>query len=102
MTDRDQTLEQYLDEWAQQPGACVTPAERQFIADMRKARFNGVGYGWMQSIIEVEWQSTHGHSWGPRYFEKRIRELEDEIKALSLRRSPAKRVKRRKRTNKQT
>lgn len=53
----------------------MTAAERQFIADMRKAREAGVGYGWMQQVTEWEWQSKDAVSaWGPEYFEKRLSE----------------------------
>lgn len=73
------TVEQKLDEWLKQPGAFVTTAERQFIDDMRKARAAMVGYGWMQQIIEWEWQSTGAGAWGPEYFAKRIEELEKKL-----------------------
>lgn len=64
------TLEDRLAEWLKQPGTFVTPAEHQFIADMRKAAAAGVGYGWMQQVTEWEWQSKSDHAWGPEYFEK--------------------------------
>lgn len=73
------TVEQKLDDWLQQPGAFVTQAERQFIADMRKARSAGVGYGWMQQMIEWEWQSTGVGAWGPEHFHRRIQELEQRL-----------------------
>lgn len=75
------TVEQKLDDWLQQPGAFVTQDERQFIADMRKARSAGVGYGWMQQIIEWEWQSTGVGAWGPEHFQRRIQELEQKLQA---------------------
>jgi hypothetical protein len=66
------TLEDRLNQWLRQPGTFMTPAEWQFIADMRKAAAAGVGYGWMQQIAEWEWQSKDPNSaWGPEYFEKR-------------------------------
>lgn len=52
------TLEERLEEWAKQPGAVVSAAERLFIRDFRRARKQGVGYGWMLQIIEWEWQSV--------------------------------------------
>jgi hypothetical protein len=52
------------------------PAEAQFILDMRCAAKRGVGYGFMQQVIEWEWQSKGPGAWGPEYFEQRIRELE--------------------------
>lgn len=69
-------------EWLSQPGAFVTDAEREFIRDMRKAATHGVGYGWMQQVVEWEWQGTseYGHAWGPEYFEAKIRELEAKLK----------------------
>jgi hypothetical protein len=81
------TVEEHLAAWAAQSPTCVvTSAERQFIADMRKAWSNDVGFGWMQSIIEVEWNARLGaHGWGPRYFEGRIAELEKELAALKSR-----------------
>lgn len=77
------TVDDILNEWMKQPGAVVTPQERQFIEDMRKHAANGVGYGWMQQVIEWEWQAKTGHAWGPKYFESRIRELETKIAHLS-------------------
>lgn len=73
------TLEQRLADWLKQPGAFITPAERQFIEDMRKARTAGVGYGWMQQMIEWEWKSTGIGAWGPEYFQCRINELEQQL-----------------------
>ena len=70
------SLETKMQEWLKQPGTFVTDPELQFVEDMRKAASAGVGYGWMQQIIEWEWQSKGSGSWGPEYFEKRIRELE--------------------------
>ena len=75
------TVEEYLAEWLKQPGTFVTEAERRFIDDMRKAAVHGVGYGWMQSIIEVEWKArVPVGGWGPSFFEQRIDELEAELK----------------------
>jgi hypothetical protein len=70
------SVESKLELWARQPGARVTQAEWQFIADMRHAAANGVGYGWMQQIIEWEWQSLGHAAFGPEYFHKRISALE--------------------------
>lgn len=65
------TLEERLDQWLKQPGTFVTEAERTFIADMRKARAAGVGYGWMQQVTEWEWQSHDPvGAWGPESFER--------------------------------
>lgn len=73
------TVESRLQEWSKQPGAVVVPAERQFIADMRKAAAAGVGYGWMQQIVEWEWQAQGLGAWGPEYFHMRIQELEQRL-----------------------
>jgi hypothetical protein len=72
------TVEEKLTAWASQgPTARVSPAERQFIEDMRKAAAAGVGYGWMQQVIEWEWQEKYpGTAWGYEYFMNQIRELE--------------------------
>ena len=92
-----ETVEQYLAQWtAQSPTCVVTPSERRFIQDMRQAATSGVGYGWMQSIIEVEWRSKdESGALGPRqamaWLQKaeaehdaakaRVAELEDGIRA---------------------
>ena len=52
------TVEEILEEWAAQHGSRVYPEEWAFIADMRKARAAGVGYGWMKQIIEWEWRAN--------------------------------------------
>lgn len=70
------TVEERMREWLKQPGTAVMPGETQFIVDMRKAALHGVGYGWMQQVIEWEWQSKAEGAWGPEYFGKRIKELE--------------------------
>jgi hypothetical protein len=67
-------LEERLAEWLKQPGTALSAAELQFITDMRKAARKGVGYGWMQQVIEWEWQEVHpGSAWGPEYYEKELR-----------------------------
>jgi hypothetical protein len=67
-------LEQRLEQWLKQPGTVVTDAERQFIRDMRWAAEHGVGYGWMQQIIEWEWQSKDPiGAWGPERHESERR-----------------------------
>jgi hypothetical protein len=52
---RVKSLEERLEDWAKQPGAGVTSAERQFIVDMRRAASEGVGYSWMQQMCQWEW-----------------------------------------------
>lgn len=67
------TVEDHLARWALQDPTCiVTAAERAFIEDMRHYAAQGVGYGWMQQIVEWEWQSKGPGAWGPEYFEKVI------------------------------
>jgi hypothetical protein len=57
MTDElGRTLEGRLNEWLKQPGTFITAAEKQFIKDMLKAAENGVGYRWMQQVIEWEYR----------------------------------------------
>jgi hypothetical protein len=76
MGEKALTIEQRLVEWAKQPGAVVLPLEREFIEQMRDFAKLGCGYGWMQQVIEWEWQSKGLGAWGPEYFGKRIAELE--------------------------
>jgi hypothetical protein len=77
------TVEDRLGEWAAQGPTCrVSLAEWQFIEAMRSFARAGVGYGWMQQVIEWEWQHAAdkkglpGSAWGPEYYEGRIRDLE--------------------------
>lgn len=70
------TVEDKLTEWLKQPGAFITNSQIQFIEQMREAAKAGVGYGWMQQIIEWEWQSKSAGALGPEYFERRIRGLD--------------------------
>lgn len=78
------TVEDRLAEWLKQPGAVVTAAQRQFIDDMRRARAAGVGYGWMQQVIEWEWQARGTGAFGPEYFNKRIADLEERLLELDV------------------
>ena len=65
------TVEERLAEWEKQPGAKVSQAERNFIDDLRHYAAQGVGYGWMQQVIEWEWQAKDPTgAFGPEYFEK--------------------------------
>jgi hypothetical protein len=49
----------------------LTPAQRAFIEDMRVYAERGVDFGWMQQVIEWEWQSRAPHeARGPEYYEK--------------------------------
>lgn len=77
-----------LKAWLKQPGASVTPTESEFIECVRSFAAEGVGYGWMQSVIEMEWadvcarQHLPNGAWGPDYYTRRIRELEAEVMRL--------------------
>jgi len=51
------TIEEFLSEFLKRPGAFITPAELIFIANMREAAKQGVGYGWMKQFIDLEWNS---------------------------------------------
>jgi len=79
--ERIVSIEKKLQKFLKQPGAMpMTSHEHRFILDMRTAASNGVGYGWMQQIIEWEWQEkAPGMSFGPEYYETTIRNLEDQI-----------------------
>ena len=68
------TLEERLAQFLRQPGSVLTADELAFIEDMRVARAAGVGYGWMQQVIEWEWQSADPvGAWGPEYFRKQLK-----------------------------
>lgn len=86
------TLEEKLAKHAAQASAVLgrtipsgDVAEWQFIADMRNARAHGVGFGWMQQVIEWEWQAKTPGAWGPEYFGVQMKELRDKIKNLQQR-----------------
>lgn len=78
------TVEEHLAAWAKQVDTCVIrPEEWAFVAGMRHAFRRGVGFGWMQQIIEIEWNAKHGScAWGPRYFGEQIEKLRAEVLAL--------------------
>jgi hypothetical protein len=80
------SIESRIAEWLKQPGTAVTPAEREFITLFRAAAANGVGYGWMQQVIEWEWQESMQKHYGldvgalgPEYFQKELRALEAKV-----------------------
>jgi hypothetical protein len=60
----------------------LSPAERGFIADMRRAAAVGVGYGFMQQVTEWEWQGEGIAAWGPEYFEAERKKLTADIERL--------------------
>ena len=67
-------LEDRLLLFAYQP----TAVERSFIEHVRAAHDAGVSYGWMQQIIEWEWQDIDPrHAWGPEFLEAVIAERDD-------------------------
>ena len=82
------TVEDKLREWLDSaPGAFVTTPEIDFIRDMRSAAKGGVGYGFMQQVIEWEWNSqVKEGGWGPEYFQKRIAALEKLLAEALVRR----------------
>ena len=86
-TDYDR-LPTRLKEWLRQPGAKLTATEAEFIQSARSFAAEGVGYGWMQSVIEMEWQDVCARqglpnaAWGPEYHGRRIAELEEEVVQL--------------------
>ena len=93
MKKRPPTVEEHLAAWQAQcrrqdgPPPAVSPEELEFIAAMRRAADSRVGFGFMQQMIEVEWNHrANGGGWGPVYFEKLIRKLEAEIEQLKKRR----------------
>jgi hypothetical protein len=61
---------------------CQTDAERGFLGAVRTAARMQVGYGWMQQVIEAEWQAQGVGAWGPASFEEAIRRLEAERERL--------------------
>lgn len=79
--------------WSKQPGAVVTPAERNFCDIVSQYREFGIGYGWMQQTIEwmwQEWADAHGlpgSAWGPESFAKRIADLEAELERAKRRKT---------------
>ena len=65
---------------------CHSAAEARWLEAVRDAARAGVGYGWMQQVIEVEWNATGqtpGSAWGPAYFEQEMARLEAEIHRLT-------------------
>lgn len=65
-----------LRNWLAQPGCQITSAEVEFLEAVRAFAARGVGYGFMQQIIEWEWQDKGIGAWGPEYFAGRIAALE--------------------------
>lgn len=62
----------------------LSAADHQFIADMRRAAANDVGYGFMQQVIEWEWQEKHLiGAWGPEYFNAEAQKQAAEIERLT-------------------
>ncbi len=76
------TVEDHLNEWLLQPGTVVSEAERKCIQAVRDFASLGVGYGWMQQVIEWEWQSKGIGSWGPEYFERLLAQRDAELADL--------------------
>lgn len=59
--------------------ANLSAAEMRFIANMRLAASDGVGYGFMQQVTEWEWQDKGEGAWGPEYFHAEIERLTAEL-----------------------
>ena len=93
-TDYDR-LPTKLKAWLRQPGTRLTATEAEFIQSLRAFAAEGVGYGWMQSVIEMEWddvckrQGLPNAAWGPDYHGRRIAELEAEVAQLKRQREDA-------------
>lgn len=77
-----------LQKWLEQPGSVLTTGDRAFVEEVRTYARLGVGFGFMQQVIEWVWQEwaaqygLQGSSWGPEYFGARIAELETKYKYL--------------------
>ena len=50
------------------PGSSISAAERAFLQAVHDSAKMGVGYGWMQQVIEWVWQEAGPGAWGPEYF----------------------------------
>lgn len=84
MSQKPKTVEERLAECQAQSLACIVmPVEREFIVTMRGFVSRGVGYGWMQQIIEWEWQSKHVRAWGPERFHEWLAEKDKLIGTLA-------------------
>ncbi len=72
-----------LEEWQSTTGDYVRPEERNFIKAVRKFASRGVGYGFMQCVVEMIWNEAQPEfAWGPEYFSGVISKLQDELKKL--------------------
>lgn len=57
------TIEQFLEKWSAQPGnPRLSIADHAFIANMRHAASQGVGYGFMKQMIDIEWRHKYPES----------------------------------------
>ena len=81
VSDTPRTVEDRIGRFLAQPGAYVGEPDYQFIAKIRESARHGVGYGFMQQVIEWEWQSKEQGAWGPEYFHTEIERLERELVA---------------------
>lgn len=75
-----------MHDWCGETGGAVGEVEQAFVQMVHAFAFLGVGYGFMQQIIEWIWQETRIGSGaiGPEFYEKKIRALEDQIKKLKV------------------
>lgn len=81
-------LPKKLTDWAAQcEGAMITEYELEFLRAVNRAADFGVGFGWMQQVIEWAWQEQSeidglpGSSWGPEYFGTKISDLSTALEA---------------------
>lgn len=65
------------------PYTRITPQGESFLRAVREHK--ELGYGWMQQVIEWEWQHKSPGAWGPEYFNKEVERLETEVETLQER-----------------
>lgn len=82
-------LPEKLRKWHQQPYSVLDPECVKFVEQVHEFARRGVGYGFMQQVIEWIWQEetekrygTNG-AWGPEFFAAQIRELETKLAGKS-------------------
>jgi hypothetical protein len=77
------TLEDHLAAFLKMPGTFITHREQIFIRHMREAAAEGVGYGWMQQVIEWEWQSKDPNgAFGPTWYQAQVQKLRDQLTVM--------------------
>src|SRR5262249_2076973 len=74
----DTDLPQKLRDWLRQPGSVLLPGFREFVVAVREFAAHGVGYGFMQQVIEWIWQEKDPiGAWGPE-FHSRMQAIQQE------------------------